>query len=511
MSIVFEGLGGGADVAATMDGRLGGLTGLMLAVDLSASEAAMVGDLRIAMRGEGDEDQQAPVITTPTTANGVLGMSAEFVASVDIACTLDAILPIGGTAYGLDSEAGPGDTPAFMAGQVELRCSMLEVYEAEAFAFVVPEGPVVAIHAGVVYEQAIESVGGGADFDNLPIMGLWERAGASINGQPALQTYQSLADGVAAADALFLIVRELIEEGFDVEGPAAANYWAIARVADGMTLAGVVGGWLDALLVITEAIAAKAASDAVLRMSITEDAGLQAITANALRAAQRLVADIMTAADAGAAAVIGAVLNDGVAAAIESGGFAVLVSQLAEGVDFAMHLQLDGAAYVAHAVNTATRGHTTYENYPFNSFATIGGRQYGMTDDGIRLLEGETDAGAPINGRVRLAMTNMGLTNLKRIRYGYLGMTATGAMRLKVITVDPDSRERQAHVYRVVEGPAGDGSPVQARVQVGEGLRSVYWGFELEAIDGARFELDTIKIVPVVLGMRMDGRNGGER
>ena len=71
----------------------------------------------------------------------------------------------------------------------------------------------------------------------------------------------------------------------------------------------------------------------------------------------------------------------------------------------------------------------------------------------------------------------------------------------------PDGVKRADH-YRLLAQP---GAPREARVKVGQGLRSVYWGFEVEAIDGAAFAIDIIDMQPIVVEQRIQGQNGGNR
>jgi hypothetical protein len=43
----------------------------------------------------------------------------------------------------------------------------------------------------------------------------------------------------------------------------------------------------------------------------------------------------------------------------------------------------------------------------------------------------------------------------------------------------------------------------EQRVDIGRGLRSNYWNFELMNREGADFEIDTIKFMPIVLERRI--------
>ena len=173
-----------------------------------------------------------------------------------------------------------------------------------------------------------------------------------------------------------------------------------------------------------------------------------------------------------------------------------------------LRIKLDTGEYVAYAINTETTGLTKYTNYPFNSFAKIGGKYYGAGPTGLYLLEGPDDAGTPIAARARMAFTSLGSSASKRVSSVFLAYTSTGALRLKVLTLDANGGKR-ADYYRLNAQTTGDMR--EGRIKIGQGLRSVYWGFEIEAIDGAAFEIDLVSIHPLILERRTHGQGGGKR
>jgi hypothetical protein len=140
-----------------------------------------------------------------------------------------------------------------------------------------------------------------------------------------------------------------------------------------------------------------------------------------------------------------------------------------------------------------------YTDYNFNSFCRVGDKFYGAADDGLYLLDGATDNGAPINAAVRTMMIDFGSPVQKRMRNAYLGYTASGKLLLRVRTVDNGQMNEQW--YEAKELPAQ--APREQMVRIGRGLRSRYWQFELVNIDGADFEVDTLELHPVYLNRRV--------
>jgi hypothetical protein len=140
-----------------------------------------------------------------------------------------------------------------------------------------------------------------------------------------------------------------------------------------------------------------------------------------------------------------------------------------------------------------------YTGYNFNSFCRVGDRFYGAGDDGLYLLEGDTDNGEPIDAAIRTMMIDFGSPVQKRVRNAYLGYTASGKLLLRVRTVDQGQMNEQW--YEAQELPAQ--APREQMVRLGRGLRSRYWQFELINIDGADFEIDTLELHPVYLNRRV--------
>jgi|GEM_PF-1947215 len=74
------------------------------------------------------------------------------------------------------------------------------------------------------------------------------------------------------------------------------------------------------------------------------------------------------------------------------------------------------AAGETWAATGTKREPSLYLNFVFNSYAVHNGVAYGAKDDGIYILEGTTDNGAPIHPGVRLGPTNFGSNGYKFIR-----------------------------------------------------------------------------------------------
>lgn len=144
-----------------------------------------------------------------------------------------------------------------------------------------------------------------------------------------------------------------------------------------------------------------------------------------------------------------------------------------------------GANQAVWSVHAETGGSTAYEDFPFNSFAQIGGRYFGAAPGGLFELEGDTDNGAPIRASLHLGKRNFGSTQLKGISYCYMAVSSEGRMVVRVTTP-----EGQSYLYRTRR--ADDFMRVQ-RADFGRGLRANYLGLEIYNEDGADFELEQLE------------------
>jgi hypothetical protein len=122
-----------------------------------------------------------------------------------------------------------------------------------------------------------------------------------------------------------------------------------------------------------------------------------------------------------------------------------------------------------------------YSNFNFNSYAKYGGRYYGATQDGIFLLEGEDDAGAPIHSGAKIGPANFGTDREKRLRLVRCGGDCDQAQ----VRVSGNGKSGQ---FPVRGGRAAISRAVQGRELL------------IEIVDFK--SLDHLEIIPQVLAKR---------
>lgn len=129
---------------------------------------------------------------------------------------------------------------------------------------------------------------------------------------------------------------------------------------------------------------------------------------------------------------------------------------------------------------------TTYSNFAFNSYAQIGGAYFGARDDGLYLLDGDTDNGQPIDAFIDLGAVDFRSRERKTVANAYLGMRGQAPLHLTV-TADGKTYTYPTRGY----GP----HMRQERVDLGRGLQMNYVGIKIANQNGADFDVDTLEFL----------------
>lgn len=188
--------------------------------------------------------------------------------------------------------------------------------------------------------------------------------------------------------------------------------------------------------------------------------------------------------------------------ALESG---VSVSTLLEsaarmGMDLASSIrahivvQAGDEVYNGWIVNEKLGASAAVEGFSFNSFARFRGKNFAIGRNGIYRLGGATDNGAKIDAFIGLPKMTFGTAHQKRVPHAYIGVASTGKVVLRVVV------DEKTYTY---SARANTPAMAEQKVDLGKGLKGNYWQFELMNADGADFEIDTIKFMPIILERRI--------
>jgi hypothetical protein len=137
-----------------------------------------------------------------------------------------------------------------------------------------------------------------------------------------------------------------------------------------------------------------------------------------------------------------------------------------------------------HVVNYATNATSVYTGLQFNSYFALGGKQFGVTRDGLFELSGDTDDGSPIQATINFGQTDAGTSLVKLASECYIAAGSAGELYLRVTANDTQ------YLYRARTSSPG----MQLhRVDLGKGLRANFFKLELLNTDGDDFALDHLE------------------
>lgn len=234
---------------------------------------------------------------------------------------------------------------------------------------------------------------------------------------------------------------------------------ALGQIMDGLGLASSIGAWRDRMGLVSETIGL---------------AGVMSARGVFLGTAREWIG---LSSEIKATATLSVSVKD---------GFLLFEARLLGG-------KIDDALSVWVA-NLATAAHSRYAQYGFNSFARFGGKHYGCKSDGIYELNGDLDGTGPIKWTATLPETDLGMDEIKRLPYVYIGAKASGNLVLKVI-----KGPGQVYHFDVVMSGREDRA---GRARLAKGLEGRYWRLEI-ASDTEHVELDSIEFHPVKVFRRV--------
>ena len=153
-----------------------------------------------------------------------------------------------------------------------------------------------------------------------------------------------------------------------------------------------------------------------------------------------------------------------------------------------------GDDYYTFVLNTENEAISLYSNYNFNSISG----ELAASDTGIYQLTGDDDEGTLIGASLKTALMDFGNNLHKQVPYTYIGFSSDGELILKAISNQNGvKKERWYHCK-----PSRD-ADATSRVQLGRGVKSKYWQFEIINVDGADFDIESFEPMPLSLKRRI--------
>lgn len=176
------------------------------------------------------------------------------------------------------------------------------------------------------------------------------------------------------------------------------------------------------------------------------------------------------------------------------------LNDLYEATDLATFIFASGEQQTGYVLNLTGRAPSErqYPTEPFNSVAVVNGRLLFANSQGIHAAGGSNDGATPVNWYVKTGKTDYGSPAVKRMQKLYVTAKTAVAIRLKTIT--EQNGATQEHWY-AAEARAGQNTAAIARIDIGKGLDSRFWQYELAGTGAA--EIDAIEPLPTNTNRRI--------
>lgn len=479
-------------LSLTVDGAvyIGGNAGATV-VAVGQSEA----DGAVFVSGEAEVDVLTEVIVPeiPPHTDGSVYVSGEAEMASGTGLDVDGEVFVSGESL----PSGAVDGTVYISGDANSEFEFNGYY---IFATEVPE--VVSSYVGMSFAALNDEVRLQMDPEPLQILVLREIAALREIRLGRYQGTASVLELIELRERLQYVIQLAIAEGLSLDASPAPSFTAVARVVNRLLLVGAVRHEAEATRLLVDALTMTMALDSLPTVDVSETVALSDLVSALHTAVAQAIERIIMEGAVGASHQLTLLLRESVALSGTAVTEVELVAALREAVGFAMTLSFDDGLYTAWVLNTESAGLSTYSNFPFNSFAKIGGRYYGLHTGGIVRLGGDTDDGAPIAAKLRFGLFDFNDRHLKAFSEVYVGSSG-GQLLLKVIWADDATGEKRGAIYRMKHRPAA--AIREARFEPGKGLKAVDWDFELENVDGADFDLHTIQFQPMALSRRTRG------
>lgn len=474
-------------------GGLVAISGSMFALAIAAGSMQIEGTVPV----YGDAEITVDSVTTPDYPPNIDG---SIVVSGDAELGINPGIEVDGEVY-LSGEMLPDGTydgTVYISGEANSNFNFVGNY-----IFAVEEPEVVSAYAGMSFSNVTEEVHLHTQSSRLYTQVTRSVAAVFNSRRARYEGVSHLDDTVVFAENIDYILRILIEEGAIFNGIFVGNYQAVGRAFSRVLMDGTFHNYAEAFNAMVDAFVVNALSDALPTDTVTESVVLNETIDTMYAAFARVLETVLAGDEASNTYALTVVLRDVAVFNAYLAGQVDLVTLLRESVGFTTQLRFDDGNRIAWAINTESQGVSRYTNYPFNSMARIGNRYYGLHTGGVVRLDGNDDAGDPINARLRLGMYNFGTNLEKSFSEVYVGATNEGQLLLKVIFVNDGTGEKNAAIYAMKVRPAN--AERETRFEPGKGIKAVSFDYELTNVDGGDFDIRNVEFQPMFNGRRTRG------
>ena len=297
-------------------------------------------------------------------------------------------------------------------------------------------------------------------------------------------------DHALIRDALLSTMPVTLHETIGVHATTRAVLGVL--IVDGLRLRSALSGSAHYYKVIAEGVRLNAALGRFVGASLSQGIGIHAALSRVHVSRPVMTEGVTIASVLGRSLLFSCTMQEGVDLREHDVLNAIYNQTISEDVQInASYIEPSGSV-TTWAVNMRTGAATEYENYKFNSFAKMGNKYIGASQDGLYELDGDTDDGAQIIADIAGGFAQFGESHFASLKAVYLGVRGRGNFIFRLVEGDGTTRD-----YAV---SANDMRTT--RIDLGKGLRTRYWAYELIST-GQDFDLDSIEFVPIVLQRRV--------
>lgn len=143
----------------------------------------------------------------------------------------------------------------------------------------------------------------------------------------------------------------------------------------------------------------------------------------------------------------------------------------------------------------ATLSPVRYEAFDYHGLGQLGDAYLGAKDDGLYVLDGDTDAGGAIDALAETGLMDLDDPHLKRVVAAHFGLAAAGAIELTLTT----DATQTSGPYQAALQPGLRPQRLKAK----RGVKGRYWQTKLANVGGADLAVDALALETEVLKGRL--------
>lgn len=326
-----------------------------------------------------------------------------------------------------------------------------------------------------------------------------ESIGLSDNLAADANTTGDLTDNAAMLDVIQQAINQIVADS--ASGTEALSLGAALALVDVAEAVATQTSTYDSVMLVAELIASIDAFNAADGADIVESAALaEAYAARVTALVALLESAQVIDTNTALVHVMQAVSDsaDGTADITSSGS--LLNALLADAVLATVRLNIGGELFTGWVLNADTLAPSEYQfaDLNFNSACKHGDRYLMAADDGIYQFTDEVGV-ETVMTYIKTGKMDFGSDKHKRVINSYMVYSATGQMQLKVTT--SENGQIRTHTYQMAPFASNETTDTR-RFDIGKGLKSRYWQFEIVGED-VDCKFDEIGMLPVVLSRRI--------